>query len=274
MDSAARLILVGDVDQLPSVGPGRVFGDLIDSGVVPVTRLVKNHRQSGGGNIAANTKAVINQKPGQPITWTQSTGVDGDFYIINQENPMERLQALKGAYRQGRESGLSCLDIIVLTPEHDNTFGVNNINEVFQQEFNPTDHRILTNGREFRLGDPVRHTRNNYALGVMNGETGVITEVGKESLTVRYSNSRDVIYTTADLKELSLAYAITIHQAQGSEWPMVLIPVYPSPLLTKNTLYTAISRGKQLVVIVGRISALPPQCSKSGRPALLSRNTV
>ena len=103
---------------------------------------------------------------------------------------------------------------------------------------------------------PVRHTRNNYALGVINGETGVITEVGKESLTVRYSNSRDVIYTTADLKELSLAYAITIHQAQGSEWPMVLIPVYPSPLLTKNTLYTAISRGKQLVVIVGRISAL------------------
>jgi exodeoxyribonuclease V alpha subunit len=225
--------------------------------VIPVTRLVKNHRQSGGGNISANTKAIINQKAGHPIIWTQSTGVDGDFYVIDQENPMERLRALKGAYRQGRESGLSCLDVVVLTPEHNGTFGENNINEVFQQEFNPSmEHCIQVDGKEFRLGDPVRHTRNNYMLGVMNGETGVITEVDKESLTVRYSNSRDVIYTTADLEELSLAYAITIHQAQGSEWPMVLIPVFPSPLLSKNILYTAISRGKQLVVLTGRMSAL------------------
>lgn len=118
------------------------------------------------------------------------------------------------------------------------------------------EHCIQVNGKDFRLGDPVRHTKNNYALNVMNGETGVITEVDKESLTVRYSNSRDVIYTTADMEELSLAYAITIHQAQGSEWPMVLIPVFPSPLISKNILYTAISRGKHLVVLIGRTSTL------------------
>ena len=254
---SARLILVGDVDQLPSVGPGRVFGDLIESGVIPATRLVKNHRQSGGGNISANTKAIINKKAGHPIVWTQSTGADGDFYVLDLEDPMERLRALKGAYRQGRESGLSCLDVVVLTPEHNGTFGANNINEVFQQEFNPSmEHCIQVNGKDFRLGDPVRHTKNNYALNVMNGETGVITEVDKESLTVRYSNSRDVIYTTADMEELSLAYAITIHQAQGSEWPMVLIPVFPSPLISKNILYTAISRGKHLVVLIGRTSTL------------------
>ena len=192
-----------------------------------------------------------------PIVWKQSTGADGDFYVLDLEDPMERLRALKGAYRQGRESGLSCLDVVVLTPEHNGTFGANNINEVFQQEFNPSmEHCIQVNGKDFRLGDPVRHTKNNYALNVMNGETGVITEVDKESLTVRYSSSREVIYTTADLEELSLAYAITIHQAQGSEWPMVLIPVFPSPLLSKNILYTATSRGKQLVVLIGRTSTL------------------
>lgn len=254
----ARLILVGDVDQLSSVGPGRVFGDLIESGIIPVTRLVKNHRQAGGGNIQANTRAIINQKPGKPIIWNQSTGVDGDFYFVEQENPMERLRTLKGAYRQGRESGLSCLDIVVLTPEHNGVLGTNNVNDEFQQEFNPnTEHRIQVDGKDFRLGDPVRHTKNNYALDVMNGETGVITEVGEDTLVVKYGESRYVQYGMPEIREeLELAYAISIHQAQGSEWPMVLIPVYPSPLLSKNTLYTAISRGKQLVVLTGRMSAL------------------
>ncbi len=258
LDPAARLILVGDVDQLPSVGPGRIFADLIESGVIPVTRLVKNHRQAGDGNIQANTRAIVNQKPGQPILWNQSTDADGDFYVIEKEDPAERLRALMGAYRQGRESGLSCLDMVVLTPEHHGALGKNNINETFQQEFNSdTEHRIQVNGKEFRLGDPVRHTRNNYALNVMNGETGVITEVGKDILVVKYAETRYVQYGLPEIQaELELAYAITIHQAQGSEWPMVLIPVYPSPLLTKNTLYTAISRGKQLVVLTGRTSAL------------------
>lgn len=258
LDPAARLILVGDVDQLPSVGPGRIFADLIESGVIPVTRLVKNHRQAGGGNIQANTRAIVNQKPGQPILWNQSTDADGDFYVIEKEDPAERLRALMGAYWQGRESGLSCLDMVVLTPEHHGALGKNNINETFQQEFNSdTEHRIQVNGKEFRLGDPVRHTRNNYALNVMNGETGVITEVGKDILVVKYAETRYVQYGLPEIQaELELAYAITIHQAQGSEWPMVLIPVYPSPLLTKNTLYTAISRGKQLVVLTGRTSAL------------------
>ena len=258
LEPAARLILVGDVDQLPSVGPGRVFADLIESGVIPVTRLVKNHRQAGGGSIQANTRAIVNQKPGQPIVWNQSTGADGDFYVIEQEDPAERLQVLMGAYRQGRESGLSCLDMVVLTPEHHGALGTNNTNETFQQEFNPdTEHRIQVSGKEFRLGDPVRHTRNNYALNVMNGETGVITEVRKDVLVVRYAETRYVQYGLPEIQaELELAYAISIHQAQGSEWPMVLIPVYPSPLLTKNTLYTAISRGKQLVILTGRTSAL------------------
>ncbi|MCI9507709.1 MAG: AAA family ATPase [Oscillospiraceae bacterium] len=258
LEPTARLILVGDVDQLPSVGPGRVFADLIESGVIPVTRLVKNHRQAGGGNIQANTRATVNQKPGQPIVWNQSTGTDGDFYVVEQEDPMERMRTLKGAYRQGRESGLSCLDVVVLTPEHHGALGTNNTNETFQQEFNPdTEHRIQVNGKEFRLGDPVRHTKNNYALNVMNGETGVITEVGKDILIVKYADNRYVQYGLPEIQtELELAYAISIHQAQGSEWPMVLIPVYPSPLLTKNTLYTAISRGKELVVLTGRMSSL------------------
>lgn len=255
---SARLILVGDVDQLPSVGPGHVFGDLIESGAIPVTRLIKNHRQAGGGNIQANTRAIVNQKPGQPIIWNQSTGVDGDFYVIEQEDPIERLQTLMGAYRQGRESGLSCLDIVVLTPEHNGVLGTNSLNEEFQQEFNSdTAHRIQVNGKEFRLGDPVRHTKNNYMLGVMNGETGIITEVGADTLIVKYGEIRYVQYEMPEIREeLELAYAISIHQAQGSEWPMVLIPVYPSPLLTQNTIYTAISRGKQLVVLAGRMSAL------------------
>ena len=258
LDPSARLILVGDVDQLPSVGPGHVFGDLIESGVIPVTRLIKNHRQAGGGNIQANTRAIVTQKPGKPIIWTQSTGVDGDFYAVEQEDPMERLRTLMGAYRQGRESGLSCLDIVVLTPEHNGVLGTNSLNEEFQQEFNSSsEHRIQVNGKEFRLGDPVRHTKNNYALNVMNGETGIITEVGEDTLIVKYGEIRYVQYEMPEIREeLELAYAISIHQAQGSEWPMVLIPVYPSPLLTQNTIYTAISRGKQLVVLAGRMSAL------------------
>ena len=171
---------------------------------------------------------------------------------------MERLRTLKGAYRQGRESGLSCQDIVVLTPEHNGVLGTNNVNDEFQQKFNPnTEYRIQVDGKDFRLGDPVRHTKNNYALNVMNGETGVITDVGEDTLVVKYGENRYVQYGMPEIREeLELAYAISIHQAQGSEWPMVLIPVYPSPLLNKNTLYTAISRGKQLVVLTGRMSAL------------------
>lgn len=276
LDPSVRLILVGDVDQLPSVGPGRVFGDLIESGVLPVTRLVKNHRQSGGGNIQANSRAIIDQKPGQPIVWRQSTDVDGDFYFVEQEDPRERLRVLKGAYRQGRESGLTCLEMVVLTPEHDGVLGTNHLNEIFQREFNPDiAHRIQVNGKDFRLGDPVRHTRNNYTLKVMNGETGVITEVGEDTLTVKYGESRYVVYGLPEIKEeLELAYAISIHQAQGSEWPMVLIPVYPSPLLNPNTVYTAISRGKQLVVMTGRMSALASGLRREAKRYSLLRERI
>ena len=250
-----RLILVGDVDQLPSVGPGRVFADLIESEVIPVTELTHIHRQSNDSNTVSNLKAITNQQPGQDIVLHQSTGAGGDFYFFHREDAMESLEDLIQSRRQLLDGGLPLESVMVLTPVHDGELGEANLNVVLQDVFNPrAGNYVQAGGQEFRLGDPVRQTRNNYELEVMNGETGILQEFLEDSVIVRYPGDRLVKYTPEDMIELDLAYAITIHQAQGSEWPAVLIPVIKTT--SKNLLYTAISRGKELVILTGRTSAL------------------
>ncbi len=256
----ATVIFVGDVHQLPSVGPGNVLRDVIASGVVEVVELTEVFRQAQESEIITNAHKI---HCGEVPYLETEKGRLSDFYFIRQDDP-ERCAAMvvdlvknhiPRRFHMDRFN-----DIQVLTPMHKGAAGAGNLNLLLQRALNPNGHMIRRGEREYRLDDKVMQIRNNYDKDVFNGDIGricVINEQEKE-LTVRFDDEKNVIYAFSELDELVPAYAISIHKSQGSEYPAVVIPVLTQHyvLLQRNLIYTGVTRGKRLVILVGSSKAL------------------
>jgi exodeoxyribonuclease V alpha subunit len=256
---AATLILVGDTDQLPSVGPGNVLRDIIDSGVIPAVRLDEIFRQSRESLIVVNAHRVNH---GEMPYLSYDQGRLQDFYFISVEEPEEILQKVISLCRDKipERFGFDPIrDIQVITAMHRGVIGASNLNRELQHALNPCPDEVSRMGRTFRRGDKVMQIVNNYEREVFNGDIGVMTAIDREyqEVTVLY-DGRPVAYAFTDLDEIILAYATSVHKSQGSEYPAVVMPLHTQHymLLQRNLLYTAITRGRKLVVIVGTKKAL------------------
>lgn len=257
----ARLILVGDADQLPSVGPGLVLGDIIRSGMIPVVHLREIFRQAGDSRIISGAHA-INRGEMPDILEAPK---DSDFVFIEREDAEECAATLVSLVRDRlpKHLGVDAVDgIQVLTPMHRGSLGIRELNVRLQASLNPqSPHREehQAYGNLFRMGDKVIQTSNNYDKEVFNGDIGRIRMIDREErqAVVRFGK-REVVYEFGELDELELAYAITIHKSQGSEFPVVVIPLAMQQylLLQRNLLYTGVTRGKSMVVLVGQRKAL------------------
>ena len=265
-----KLILVGDVNQLPSVGPGNVLRDIIRSEAFPVVRLTRIFRQAAASDIIVNAHRI---NRGEQIDTSPGSK---DFLFIHRNDPQSILNAVIGLVRDKLPPYVQAkpMDIQVMTPMRKGTLGVENLNIVLQQFLNPPAEdkreREFAHGI-FREGDKVMQVKNNYqteweitnrygipvdaGTGVFNGDMGVIREINlfAEEMTVEFDEGRTVHYSFKDVEELELAYAITIHKSQGSEYPAAVIPLHSGPrmLMTRNLLYTAVTRAKKCVCIVG-----------------------
>jgi len=251
-----RLILVGDIDQMPSVGAGNVLKDIIDSGVVPVVRLTKIFRQAQSSRIITNAHKINEGK--FPVI---SNGKDTDFFFISDEDQDHAAEQIVDlvAKRLPKAYKVSPFDIQVLSPMKKGITGTGNLNTMLQAAINSSNPGLSRGGIEYRLGDRVMQVRNNYDKEVFNGDIGTIKAVDleEETITVEF-DGREVEYEAVDLNELVLSYAATIHKAQGSEFPIVIMPVSMSHyvMLQRNLVYTGITRAKQILVIVGTKKAL------------------
>lgn len=254
----ARLILVGDADQLPSVGPGNVLRDLISSGVLPAVKLNVIFRQSARSWIVhnahrVNTGLFLEMPP---------TGADSDFYFVDENDPEKVIaKAIELITRRIPERfGLNPRkDIQLLTPMRRYQLGAENLNAVLQEVLNPTGESVTHYGRIYRVGDRVMQLRNNYDKDVYNGDIGLIRGILTEDQVVEVDfEGRRVTYQLYELDELSLAYASSIHKSQGSEHPAVIILLTTQhfKLLQRNLLYTALTRGRKLVCLVGSKKAV------------------
>ena len=254
----AALLLVGDVDQLPSVGPGQVLADVITSGAVPVVRLTEVFRQALESRIIRNAHR-INQ--GQMPELKAAEG--SDFFFVDAAEPEDGVRKLIGIVRDRIPArfGLDPIrDVQVLCPMNRGALGARALNIALQQALNPPgERRVERFGWTFCPGDKVMQVANDYERDVFNGDLGVITELDPEEneLTVSFEG-REVVYGFGELDELVLAYATTIHKAQGSEYPALVIPLTTQhyAMLARNLLYTGVTRGKRLVVLVGQRRAL------------------
>ena len=254
--SNMRLILVGDIDQLPSVGAGNVLRDIIDSQQIPVVRLTRIFRQAQSSRIVMNAHAInAGQFP------NIKNGLDSDFFFINQEDADEMVKLIIGLVRERlpKKYGYPPKEIQVLTPMQRGTVGAGNLNIELQNALNPTGPSLARGGYTFRQGDKVMQIRNNYDKNVFNGDIGYITAVdtNERTLTVTF-DSRLVEYDITELDEIVLAYAVTIHKSQGSEFPVVVMPVTMKHfvMLQRNLIYTGITRAKKICVLVGTTKAL------------------
>jgi len=255
---SSQLILVGDVDQLPSVGPGSVLQDFIRSGAVEVVRLQHIFRQAERSLIVVNAHRVNHgEMPSLP-----PPGSEADFFFIEKQEPEEVLGTLKVLVRSRIPDrfGLDPVnDVQVLTPMHRGLLGAMSLNAELQALLNPRGAAVVHGSRLFRAGDKVMQIRNNYDLDVFNGDIGRIEALDEmeRTLSVQF-DGRTVLYEPADLDELVLAYACSIHKSQGSEYPCVVIPVHTQHyvMLQRNLLYTGITRARKLVVLVGTKRAL------------------
>lgn len=256
----ASLLLVGDVDQLPSVGPGSILQDLIRSEIAPVSRLTQIYRQVEESSIIAASHAV---NRGELPSLANSA--ESDFFFLDRENSEEILSTVEHLLSKRIPEGFGLHprdDIQLLTPMNRQSLGTRELNRKLQGDLNPPSElkaEILRFGTTFREGDKVMQTRNNYEKEIFNGDIGHIIEITTEptSIFVRFGEEA-VHFEPGELDELQLAYAITIHKSQGSEFPAVVIPVSSQHymLLQRNLLYTAITRGKRLVILVGERKAL------------------
>jgi exodeoxyribonuclease V alpha subunit len=258
--TTACIILVGDVDQLPSVGPGAVLADLITSQAVPVARLTEIFRQASRSQIVNAAYAINN---GRMPSLTPPEEVT-DFYFVECEEPEAIQDLLVRLVKQRIPARFGFdpkADIQVLTPMNRSLLGARSLNQVMQEAMNPSDNgpEVQRFGWTFRIGDRVIQTENNYDRDVFNGDLGIVENLNRieQELVVNFEG-RPVKYDFADLDELSLAYVLSIHKSQGSEFPCVVIPLHTQHymMLQRNLLYTAVTRGKKLVVLVGTKKAL------------------
>jgi exodeoxyribonuclease V alpha subunit len=260
VDPHSHLVLIGDVDQLPSVGPGSVLRDLIDSGVVPKVVLRRIFRQERESLIVANAHRILQ---GRQLQLSDESG--GDFAFLARESEDDILQTVKTLVREEIPRLLQ-LDsdevgqaIQVLTPMHRGLLGTINLNRELQSLLNPSGAALERSGSALRRGDKVMQLRNNYDKGVFNGDLGRVASVDREVGSVRVDFfDKAVEYESDEIDEIGLAYATSVHKSQGSEYPVVVIPLHTSHylLLHRSILYTAVTRGKKLVVIVGSRKAL------------------
>lgn len=266
-----RLILVGDVDQLPSVGPGNVLRDMINSECFNVVKLTRIFRQSDESEIITNAHAI---NRGEDVALNKYSR---DFLFIHRDTPEAIIAALCTVVRDKlpRYVDADVSEIQVMTPMRKGVVGVEKLNQTLQTYLNPPEASKLEKefGQvTFRVGDKVMQIRNNYqiewerrsrygivnetGMGVFNGDTGIIEEIRPytEEVVVRFDDDRYVKYGYKQLEELELAYAITVHKSQGSEYPAVIIPMFPGPrmLMTRNLLYTAVTRARKCVCLIGR----------------------
>ena len=256
LPTTMRLVLVGDIDQLPSVGAGNVLRDIIDSGVIPVVRLTRIFRQAQSSRIVMSAHA-INRGCFPDI----SNGQHTDFFFMKQEEPEKVAETivslvrdrLPKAYRQ------PTANIQVLTPMQRGVVGAANLNMVLQQALNHNTAALVRGGYTFKEGDRVMQLRNNYDKDVYNGDLGYVRSVDMEerTLTVDF-DGQTVEYEASELDELTLAYATTIHKSQGSEYPIVVMPVLMTHyvMLQRNLIYTGITRAKKICVLVGQTKAI------------------
>ena len=255
----ATLVLVGDIDQLPSVGAGNVLKDIIDSGRVPTVRLNEIFRQSRESMIIVNAHRI---NSGEFPSIASDRENLQDFYFVELEDPEKVLQMIIHMCRDRipeRFGYHPSNDIQVLTPMHRGIVGASSLNTALQKELNSSPHELLRGGRTFRTGDKVMQIRNNYDKDVYNGDIGRIISIDSEVQEVSVNfDGKPVTYDFADLDEIVLAYAISVHKSQGSEYPAVIMPLLTQHylLLQRNLLYTAITRGKKLVVIIGTKKAM------------------
>lgn len=251
-----RLVLVGDIDQLPSVGAGNVLRDVIDSQRIPVVRLVRIFRQAQKSRIVMSAHAINRGK--FPDT---SNGRDTDFFFMKEEDPERAAESivrlvkerLPRAYRESPDR------IQVLTPMQRGVVGAANLNLLLQQALNPSGPSLSRGGYTYRQGDRVMQLRNNYDKDVFNGDLGYIREVDTEERTLKVDfDGKWAEYDVTELDELTLAYATTIHKAQGSEYPIVVMPVLMTHfvMLQRNLIYTGITRAKKICVLLGAAKAL------------------
>ena len=277
LEPGTRLILVGDADQLPSVGAGNVLGDILSSGEVPCARLTEIYRQSETSRIVVNAHLI--NRGEMPLLNEKDT----DFFFERKTGWAEAAETVTALmttrlpkylkYPEKERTALTVRNIQALAPTRKGECGVNTLNLMLQAALNPPADRKpqLTWGETvFRLGDKVIQTRNDYRIawqritdqgredgaGVFNGDVGFITRVDPESntLTVCFDDEKYVVYESGDLEDLEIAYCLSVHKSQGSEFPVIVMPVVGGPpmLLTRNLLYTAMTRARTLVVLVGR----------------------
>ena len=254
----AALLLVGDVDQLPSVGPGQVLADIIASGAVPVMRLTEVFRQAAESRIIVNAHR-INQGLMPDLARAES----GDFYFVNAADPEEGVRKVLAVVRERipKRFGLDSIrDVQVLCPMNRGGLGARSLNIELQKALNPPgENRIDRFGWTFCPGDKVMQVENDYDKDVYNGDLGVVSRIAtEEGELVADFDGRKITYGFGELDELVLAYATTIHKSQGSEYPAVVIPLTTQhyPMLQRNLVYTGVTRGKRLVVLVGQRKAL------------------
>ncbi len=257
----ATFILVGDVNQLPSVGAGSILNDIIESGSVSVVELNEIFRQAKGSRIIVNAHK-INDGIIPSFKTPDPSDRANDFYFIQQEDPEKVLEIILELTRERiprRFNFDPVEDIQVLTPMHRGVAGAGNLNKKLQEALNPGENIIIRGDRGFRVNDKVMQIKNNYDKEVFNGDIGKITKIiaDEQALVISF-DGREVVYEFADLDEIVLAYAVSVHKSQGSEYPAVVIPILIQHymLLQRNLIYTAVTRGRRLVVMVGTRKAL------------------
>lgn len=264
------LIMVGDIDQLPSVGAGNVLRDMIDSGVIPTVKLERIFRQAESSKIITNAHRI-----NKGLMPTLKDGKSSDFFFIESETAEDTAEVIRNLCKNRLPSHYKVTpsSIQVLTPMQKGEVGAAALNKLLQNELNPQSLLLQHGGTQYRLNDKVMQIRNNYDKDVFNGDIGIISEVNTEdrNLTVNF-DGKLTQYDITELDELVLSYAVTVHKAQGSEYPIVVMPVTMSHyvLLQRNLLYTGITRAKKVFVLVGAAKAI--HCAVSNNK-VSERNT-
>lgn len=269
----ARLVLIGDADQLPSVGPGEVLRDLLRSGIVPTARLQRIFRAGERSGVVRNAHRILAGDPPEAC----APG-EGDFVFVERETPAEVAAEVRRIIREQlpRDHGIDPIrDVQVLVPMYKGEAGCDALNETLQDDLNPNSAEVRVGRHRFRTGDRVIQLRNDYSRNVFNGEIGRVAAVGPQSLAVEFDSLVDL--PLADWDEIALAYAITVHKSQGSEYEWVVMPLSTQHaiLLDRPLFYTAVTRARKGVVLVGSRRALAlalrPGRSHGRRTTLVAR---
>ena len=274
LPTAARLIIVGDSDQLPSVGPGALLRDLIDSGTIQTVRLNEIFRQAGQSRIVINAHRILT---GEMPESADADAPNADFFVVPRRTPEEAAELVRELVvtRIPRRFGFDAKrDVQVLTPMHRGPVGTLALNELLQAALNPEGPALESRGQKLRLGDKVMQTRNDYEREAFNGDIGVVSAVDLEGrkLSVRFEQ-REVEYDDPSLASLTLAYATSIHKSQGSEYPAVVIPLLTSHfvMLSRNLVYTAVTRAKKLCVLAADPRAIRLALAETRREERMTR---